>query len=65
MASRPSTRRSLADHIPYYRSPIHLERRAGASLLADILPTAYEVGVLNGSVRPGDVVAIVGADQSG
>jgi alcohol dehydrogenase len=29
--------------------------------LADILPTAYEVGVLNGSVRPGDVVAIVGA----
>lgn len=30
-------------------------------MLADILPTAYEVGVLNGQVRPGDVVAIVGA----
>ena len=29
--------------------------------LADILPTAYEVGVLNGMVAPGDVVAIVGA----
>src|ERR1039457_2246020 len=28
--------------------------------LADILPTAYEVGVLAGGVRPGDVVAIVG-----
>src|SRR5580700_1936211 len=30
-------------------------------MLADILPTAYEVGVLNGTVRPGDVVAVVGA----
>ena len=29
--------------------------------LADILPTAYEVGVLNGRVEPGDTVAIVGA----
>ena len=29
--------------------------------LADILPTAFEVGVLNGAVSPGDVVAIVGA----
>jgi alcohol dehydrogenase len=33
--------------------------------LADILPTAYEVGVLNGAVRPGDVVAIVGAGPVG
>ena len=34
-------------------------------MLADILPTAYEVGVLNGTVRPGDVVAIVGAGPIG
>ena len=34
-------------------------------MLADILPTGYEVGVLNGSVRPGDVVAIVGAGPIG
>lgn len=34
-------------------------------MLADILPTAYEVGVLNGRVRPGDVVAIVGAGPIG
>jgi alcohol dehydrogenase len=34
-------------------------------MLADILPTSYEVGVLNGSVRPGDVVAIVGAGPIG
>jgi len=27
--------------------------------LADILPTSFEVGVLNGMVSPGDVVAIV------
>src|SRR5689334_6720070 len=27
--------------------------------LADILPTGFEVGVLNGGVRPGDTVAIV------
>jgi alcohol dehydrogenase len=31
-------------------------------MLADILPTGYEVGVLNGCVRPGDVVAIVSID---
>jgi alcohol dehydrogenase len=33
--------------------------------LADILPTAFEVGVLNGKVAPGDVVAIVGAGPIG
>jgi len=33
--------------------------------LADILPTAYEVGVLNGRVQPGDTVAIVGAGPIG
>ena len=30
-------------------------------MLADILPTSYEVGVLNGHVQPGDTVAVVGA----
>ena len=33
--------------------------------LTDILPTAYEVGVLNGGVQPGDSVAIVGAGPVG
>ncbi len=33
--------------------------------LADILPTAYEVGVLAGRVGPGDTVAIVGAGPVG
>ena len=33
--------------------------------LADILPTSYEVGVLNGGITPGDTVAIVGAGPIG
>lgn len=33
--------------------------------LADILPTAYEVGALSGGVSPGDVVAIVGCGPIG
>jgi alcohol dehydrogenase len=33
--------------------------------LADILPTAYEVGVLNGKVDAGDTVVIVGAGPIG
>ncbi len=33
--------------------------------LSDILPTSYEVGVLNGMVSPGDVIAIVGAGPIG
>ena len=34
-------------------------------MLADILPTGYEVGVLNGAVSPGSVVAVVGAGPIG
>src|ERR687898_1769357 len=33
--------------------------------LADILPTAYEVGVLAGRVEPGDAIAVVGAGPIG
>jgi alcohol dehydrogenase len=33
--------------------------------LADILPTSFEVGVLNGEVQPGDTVAIVAARPIG
>ncbi|MFI0897587.1 alcohol dehydrogenase catalytic domain-containing protein [Streptomyces sp. NPDC020983] len=38
---------------------------AQAVLLADIFPTGYEVGVLNGRVRPGDTVVVVGAGPVG
>jgi alcohol dehydrogenase len=33
--------------------------------LSDILPTAFEVGVLNGRVQPGDTVAVIGAGPVG
>jgi alcohol dehydrogenase len=36
-----------------------------ALMLADILPISYEVGVLNGHVRPGDTVVVVGAGPIG
>ena len=34
-------------------------------MLADICPTSYEVGVLNGRVSPGDTVAVVGTGPIG
>jgi alcohol dehydrogenase len=34
-------------------------------MLADIIPTGYEIGVLYGQVQPGDVVAVVGAGPIG
>lgn len=34
-------------------------------MLSDILPTGFEVGVLNGKVKPGETVAIVGAGPIG
>jgi alcohol dehydrogenase len=34
-------------------------------MLSDILPTAYEVGVLNGCVSPGDTVVVVGTGPIG
>jgi alcohol dehydrogenase len=33
--------------------------------LADLLPSGFEVGVLNGHIQPGDVVAVVGAGPVG
>ncbi|MFI7214061.1 zinc-dependent alcohol dehydrogenase family protein [Micromonospora maritima] len=47
-----------------YRLPETVSDEA-AVLLADILPTSYEVGVLNGGVRPGDTVVVVGAGPIG
>lgn len=34
-------------------------------MLSDILPTGFEVGVLNGKVSPGDTIAIVGSGPIG
>jgi alcohol dehydrogenase len=37
----------------------------GLVMLSDILPTGFECGVLNGQVKPGDTVAIVGSGPVG
>ena len=55
--------------IPYADTSLHniphgLEEEA-LVMLSDILPTGFEVGVLNGQVRLGDIVAIVGAGPVG
>ncbi len=34
-------------------------------MLSDILPTGFECGVINGAVKPGDVVAVIGAGPVG
>lgn len=56
-------------HIPYADNSLyHLPQGVSddaAVMLSDILPTGYEIGVLNGQVSPGDVVAIVGAGPIG
>jgi len=36
-----------------------------AVMLSDALPTAHEIGVQNGDIKPGDIVAIVGAGPVG
>jgi alcohol dehydrogenase len=55
--------------IPYadnslYRVPPGVNEDA-LVMLSDILPTGFEIGVLNGAVKPGDIVAIVGAGPIG
>jgi alcohol dehydrogenase len=47
-----------------YHIPPGVEEEAMV-MLSDILPTGFEIGVLYGAVKPGDVVAIVGAGPIG
>src|SRR5262245_26821888 len=47
-----------------YRVPDELQDEQ-VLFLADILPTAYECGVLNAGIEPGDTVAVVGAGPIG
>jgi alcohol dehydrogenase len=55
--------------VPFADASTHLlpdsVRDEDALLLADILPTAYEVGVLRSQVQPGDTVVVVGAGPIG
>ncbi|MGY1735020.1 alcohol dehydrogenase catalytic domain-containing protein [Geodermatophilus sp. SYSU D00684] len=58
-----------AVRVPYADGSVHRLPEGvsdeAALMLADILPTSYEVGALNGGVRPGDTVVIVGAGPIG
>ncbi|MGH7491919.1 MAG: zinc-dependent alcohol dehydrogenase family protein [bacterium] len=47
-----------------YRIPDNVDEEA-LVMLSDIFPTGFECGVLNGQVKPGDTVAIVGAGPIG
>jgi alcohol dehydrogenase len=47
-----------------YKIPAGLDEEA-VVMLSDIFPTGFECGVLNGKVKPGDTVAIVGAGPIG
>ncbi|WP_431230536.1 zinc-dependent alcohol dehydrogenase family protein [Paenarthrobacter nicotinovorans] len=55
--------------VPYADNSLH-KLPAGVSddeavMLSDILPTAFEIGVLDGRVAPGDIIAVVGAGPIG
>lgn len=56
-------------HIPHadnslYHIPEGISDEA-AVMISDILPTGFEIGVLNGQVKPGDTIAIIGAGPIG
>jgi alcohol dehydrogenase len=53
----------LADN-SLYHIPKEVDEE-GLVMLSDILPTGFECGVLNGRIKPGDVVAIIGAGPVG
>ena len=55
--------------VPFAESSLHRLPEGvsdeAAVMLSDILPTGFEIGVRNGRVKPGDVVAVVGAGPVG
>jgi len=55
--------------IPHADNSLHLipegSDEEALVMLSDILPTGHEIGALNGQVKPGDTIAIVGAGPVG
>jgi alcohol dehydrogenase len=55
--------------VPYAENSLHKLPAgvpdADAVMLSDILPTGFEIGVQYGQVKPGDVVAVIGAGPVG
>ncbi|WP_324653484.1 zinc-dependent alcohol dehydrogenase family protein [Georgenia sp. H159] len=55
--------------VPFAENSLHklpegVSDEAGI-MLSDIMPTGFEIGVRNGRVKPGDVVAVIGAGPVG
>lgn len=55
--------------VPYADTSVHLipaeVDEEAVVMLSDIFPTGFECGVLNGKIKPGDTIAIVGAGPIG
>ncbi len=55
--------------VPFAETSLHRlpegVKDEAAVMLSDILPTGFEIGVRNGRVKPGDVVAVIGAGPVG
>jgi alcohol dehydrogenase len=55
--------------VPYAENSVYLVPKGVTNqqgvMLSDILPTGFEIGVQYGKVKPGDVVAVVGAGPVG
>lgn len=55
--------------IPHADNSLHLIPKGADEealvMLSDILPTGHEIGVINGGVKPGDTIAIVGSGPIG
>jgi alcohol dehydrogenase len=55
--------------VPFAENSLHLVPKGvtdeAAVMLSDIMPTGFEIGVRNGRVKPGDVVAVIGAGPVG
>jgi alcohol dehydrogenase len=65
----PMTTQAEFVRIPYADTSLHPVPQGidddAMVMLSDILPTGFEIGVLNGKVKPGDTIAIVGAGPVG
>ncbi|GMM36251.1 hypothetical protein DASC09_035760 [Saccharomycopsis crataegensis] len=54
----------FADH-SLYKVPAGVSNDKALLMLSDVLPTGNEVGSINGNIKPGDVVAIIGSGPVG
>jgi alcohol dehydrogenase len=51
--------------VPYAETSVYKVPEGVTNQQGDILPTGFEIGVQYGQVKPGDVVAVIGAGPVG